>query len=38
VLPGGFRFGWAGIIGLIPGIGDLIDALVSVYIAHKQCS
>jgi hypothetical protein len=35
VLPGGFRFGWAGIIGLIPGIGDLIDALVSVYIVHR---
>src|SRR5436309_54412 len=23
VLPGGFRFGLAGIIGLVPGIGDL---------------
>jgi hypothetical protein len=31
-LPGGFRFGLAGIIGLIPGIGDVIDALVSLYI------
>jgi hypothetical protein len=28
-LPGGFRFGIAGIIGLIPGIGDLFDALIS---------
>jgi hypothetical protein len=35
VLPGGFRFGFAGIIGLIPGIGDLIDALVSLYIVHR---
>jgi hypothetical protein len=35
VLPGGFRFGLAGIIGLIPGIGDLIDALVSLYIVHR---
>jgi hypothetical protein len=35
VLPGGFRFGLAGIIGLMPGIGDLINALVSVYIVHR---
>lgn len=35
VLPGGFRFGLAGIIGLIPGIGDLIDALISVYIINR---
>lgn len=31
-LPGGFRFGLAGIIGLIPGIGDVFDALVSLYV------
>lgn len=31
-LPGGFRFGLAGIIGLIPGIGDVVDALISLYI------
>jgi hypothetical protein len=31
-LPGGFRFGLAGLIGLIPGIGDILDALVSLYI------
>jgi uncharacterized protein DUF4112 len=31
-LPGGFQFGIAGIIGLIPGIGDVFDALVSLYI------
>ncbi len=35
VLPGGFRFGMAGLIGLIPGIGDLIDALLSVYIVYR---
>ena len=35
VLPGGFRFGLAGIIGLIPGIGDLIDALISLYIINR---
>ena len=34
-LPGGFRFGVAGIIGLIPGIGDIFDALVSVYIVVR---
>jgi hypothetical protein len=35
VLPGGFRFGFAGLIGLIPGIGDLIDAVISLYIVHR---
>ena len=35
VLPGGFRFGLAGIIGLIPGIGDVFDALVSLYIVVR---
>jgi hypothetical protein len=34
-LPGGFRFGLAGIIGFIPGIGDVVDALVSVYIVVR---
>lgn len=34
-MPGGFRFGLAGIIGLIPGIGDVIDAIVSVYIVLR---
>jgi hypothetical protein len=34
-LPGGFRFGLSGIIGLIPGIGDLIDAAISVYIVVR---
>ena len=35
VLPGGFRFGLAGFIGLIPGIGDLMDALISLYIVNR---
>ncbi|MEP6714886.1 MAG: DUF4112 domain-containing protein [Terriglobia bacterium] len=35
VLPGGFRFGAAGIIGFIPGIGDIIDALISLYIIFR---
>jgi hypothetical protein len=34
-LPGGFRFGFAGLIGLIPGIGDLFDALISLYIVFR---
>jgi len=28
-LPGGYRIGWDGLIGLIPGIGDLVGLLVS---------
>ena len=31
-LPGGFRIGIDGLIGLIPGIGDLLGALLSSYI------
>jgi hypothetical protein len=34
-LPGGFQFGFAGIIGLIPGIGDLFDAVLSFYIVAR---
>jgi Domain of unknown function (DUF4112) len=34
-LPGGFQFGIAGIIGLIPGIGDIFDALISLYIVLR---
>ncbi len=34
-LPGGFRFGFAGFIGLIPGIGDVLDAVLSVYIVLR---
>jgi hypothetical protein len=34
-LPGGFQFGFGGIIGLIPGIGDLFDAILSLYIVGR---
>lgn len=34
-LPGGFRYGLSGFIGLIPGIGDLLDALFSLYIVVR---
>ena len=37
-LPGGYRVGWDGIIGLIPGIGDLAGTALSSYIivqAHR---
>ena len=34
-LPGGFRFGVASIIGLIPGIGDAVDGLISLYIVSR---
>jgi Domain of unknown function (DUF4112) len=35
VLPGGFRFGLAGIAGLVPGLGDVVGALVSLYIVGR---
>jgi hypothetical protein len=35
VLPGGFRYGLAGFIDLIPGIGDVIDAVLSLYIVSR---
>jgi len=31
-LPGGYKIGWDAVIGLIPGIGDLIGMLISGYI------
>ncbi len=31
-LPGGYRIGWDGIVGLIPGIGDVVGLSVSAYI------
>lgn len=31
-LPGGYRIGWDGIIGLIPGFGDAAGMLLSAYI------
>ena len=38
-LPGGFRIGLDGIIGLIPGVGDAATGLVSLWLlneAHRQ--
>jgi hypothetical protein len=34
-LPGGFRIGLDSIIGLVPGIGDAIGALISAYIINE---
>jgi len=34
-LPGGFQFGLAGIVGLVPGIGDVLDAVLSLYIIAR---
>ncbi|MFK8079945.1 MAG: DUF4112 domain-containing protein [Granulosicoccus sp.] len=31
-LPGGYRIGWDGVIGLVPGIGDLVGTGISLYI------
>ena len=35
VLPGGFRIGIDPIIGLIPGFGDVISAVLSLYIVYQ---
>ncbi|MBX3017322.1 MAG: DUF4112 domain-containing protein [Bdellovibrionaceae bacterium] len=35
---GGFRFGWDGILGLIPGIGDVATSLVSIYIVMRAAA
>jgi hypothetical protein len=37
-LPGGYRIGLDAIIGLVPGIGDAIGALVSAYIVNEARS
>lgn len=34
-LPGGFRIGWDGLIGLVPGIGDVATAGISGYIVWQ---
>jgi hypothetical protein len=34
-MPGGFRYGVGGFIGLIPGLGDILDALLSLYIVGR---
>jgi hypothetical protein len=35
VMPGGFQYGIGGLIGLIPGIGDILDGLFSLYIVLR---
>ena len=37
-LPGGYRIGWDGIIGLIPGVGDFAGLLISLYIVNSARS
>lgn len=37
-LPGGFRIGWDGLLGLVPLIGDLITASMSLYILAQAAS
>lgn len=34
-LPGGFRVGIDAIIGLVPGVGDAVGALISAYIVNE---
>src|SRR5690606_5278179 len=34
-LPGGFRVGLDGLIGLIPGFGDALGALISLYLVRR---
>ena len=35
-LPGGYRIGWDGIIGLVPGVGDVAGLAVSAYIIAES--
>jgi hypothetical protein len=37
-LPGGYRIGLDAIVGLVPGIGDAVSALVSAYIINEARS
>ena len=37
-LPGGFRIGLDGIIGLVPGIGDAVGLLISSYLIGKAAT
>mgnify|MGYP005851412747 CR=1 FL=1 len=36
VLPGGYRIGMDGVIGLVPGVGDLVGAALSTYIIFES--
>jgi hypothetical protein len=35
VLPGGFRFGFAPVLDLVPGVGDVLDAALSLYLVLR---
>jgi hypothetical protein len=35
-LPGGYRIGWDGIIGLVPGLGDVAGLAVAAYIIAES--
>lgn len=35
-LPGGYRIGWDGIIGLIPWVGDIVGLIMSSYLIHAS--
>jgi hypothetical protein len=36
--PMGFRFGWDGIIGLIPGLGDIVTGAMSFYVIFRSAA
>lgn len=36
--PFGFRFGWDGILGLIPGVGDIFTSTFSLYIIARAAT
>lgn len=37
-LPFGMRVGWDGILGIIPGVGDVVPTLMSLYIVVRSAS
>ena len=37
-LPGGIRIGWDGILGFIPGIGDVVTNVLSMYIIARAAA
>ncbi len=37
-LPGGFKIGWDGILGLLPGIGDITTSCLSFYIILRAAA
>ena len=37
-LPGGLKIGWDGILGFVPGIGDLITNMLSMYIIARAAA